>query len=153
MLQLAITMANSALEATLQHFNEACIATPGSAAALAALNAAEAAMAQTTRMTSIASVLAKRCMQEATPGAEAAAAPAACIPVLQHAQHLGLQLSNCVAAQLLQPGFVGAGALPVAGPAALLPKQQQTEDVEEGEEVSSSCRSNTSEFLMQMQPY
>lgn len=152
MLQLAISMANTALEATLQHFNQACTAAPGSAAALAALDAAEAAMAQTTRMTGIASVLAKKCMQDATPGA-ADAAPAACIPVLQHAQHLGLQLSNRVGAQLLQPGFAVAGALPVAVPGALLLQQQQTEDVEDGEEVSSSCRSSTSEILMQMQSF
>lgn len=155
MLQLAITMANTSLEATLLHFEQACMAAPGSAAALAALDAAEASMAQTTRMTNIASVLAKRCMQDAAPPA------GNCMAILQHTQQLGLQLSTHLGAQLQQPGFAaaaGAGAgvgtvsmhwMSGLMPFAQLMQQQmvqQQEDVEEGEEVSSSCRSsNTTE--------
>lgn len=126
MLQLAITTANTSLQAALLHFDTACTARPGSAAALASLDAAEAAVAHTNRMTSIAAVLAKRCLgRDTLPAATVA-------PLLQQTERLGQQLSGRLGAQLQQQGAVmwAAAGVPVQA-------------VEEGEEVSSSCRSDT----------
>lgn len=131
MLQLAITTANTSLEAALLHFDTACTATPGSAAALAALDAAEAAVAHTNRMTSIASVLAKRCLGRGTLPA------ATVVPLLEQTERLRQQLSGRLGAQLQQHGAVMWAAAGVA------PAQA----VEEGEEVSSSCRSDTTDCL------
>lgn len=133
LLQLAIGMANSSLEATLQHFNTACTAHPNSMDALAALDAAEAAMAQTTRMTNIATCLAQRCLLQSSSMANASALQC-------------MQAAGACAGQEVQPAggaVLGFGPLP-AGMAL----QQQLvvvgalgaeDDVEEGEEVSSSC--------------
>lgn len=149
LLQLAINMANSALESTLQHFHHACNADPGSSAAISALDAAEAAMAQTTRMTSLASVLASRCLQSSDA--------AACSPLLQQAQQLALQflLPKAEEEQFLKvhQGMAAVDAAGAKAPVAvfagleqlmLLQHQQDDEDVEEGEEVSSSCLCSTS---------
>jgi hypothetical protein len=126
MLQLALTTANTSLEAALVHIETVCTAAPGSAAALAALDAAEAAVAHTARMTTLASVLAKRCLQQHTLPAAAVA------PLLLRTERLGQRLSGRLCAQLQQQG---AEMLAAAG----VPAQ----DEEEGEEVSSSCRSDT----------
>lgn len=131
MLQMAITIANFALESTVQYFNQACVANPGSPQALAALDAAEAAMAQTTRMTNVASLLAKRCMQE-SPGAWPA------LPPLQHTDALLLQQ------QLQGQGLVCGVGVPAGLAMPQLVQQLPADDVEDGEEVSSSPPSSYS---------
>jgi hypothetical protein len=136
MLELSISLANSSLEATLTAFQLACIAPPRSAEALQALDAAEAALTQTTRLTSIASVLAKRCAQAG------AAAAGSCDVLLQSAhqlrEHLSKQLSQQKQLQLQQQAvLLAAVGLPAALP--VLQSPTADEDVEEGEEVTSSA--------------
>lgn len=106
------------------HFDTVCTAAPGSAAALAALDAAEAAVAHTTRMTTLASVLAKHCLQQHTLLAATVA------PLLLQTERLGQRLSGRLCAQQQGAEMLAAAGVPA-------------QDEEEGEEVSSSCRSDT----------
>lgn len=141
LLQLAISVANSSLEATLQHFADACKAQPGSPAALASLDAAESAMCQTNRMTSIASLLAKRCLQQQQQ---------------QHGMPLNPMSCTTTTAPLQQALAMAIGASgggPITGfsardlAAIAVARQQllqQAEDVEEGEEVSSTPSASSS---------